>query len=74
MSYPGNPTVPHQHSGDGAIAVGGVGGVIVMGPSGIIEQTNVLGNIPTPIFGKNITISGTPSGIKRPQTLRASRR
>lgn len=74
MSYPGNPTVPHQHIGDGAIAVGGVGGVIVMGPSGIIEQTNVLGNIPTPIFGENITISGTPSGIRRPQTLRASRR
>ena len=74
MSYPGNPTVPHQHSGDGAIAVGGVGGVIVISPSGIIEQTNVLGNIPTPIFGENITISGRPSGIKKPQTLRASRR
>ena len=45
-----------------------------MGPSGMITQNNVLGNIPTPIFGENITISGTPSGVRRPQTLRASRR
>jgi len=74
MSYPGSPTVPHQHDGDGAIAVAGVGGAIIMGPSGMITQNNVLGNIPTPIFGENITISGTPSGIRRPQTLRASRR
>jgi hypothetical protein len=74
MSYPGNPTVSHQHNGDGAIAVGGVGGVIVMGPQGMIMQTNVLGNIPTPIFGENITISGTPAGIRKPQTLRASRK
>jgi len=47
---------------------------MVMGPNGMITQTNVLGNIPTPIFGENITISGTPAGIRRPQTLRASRR
>ena len=73
MSYPGSPTVPHQHSGQGAIAVGGVGGVMVMGPNGMIEQTNVLGNIPTPIFGENITLSGSPGGIKRPQSLRPSR-
>lgn len=73
MSYPGKPTVQHQHNGDGAIAVGGVGGVMVMGPNGMIMQTNVLGNIPTPIFGENAVISGTPGGIKKPQTLRPSR-
>lgn len=74
MSYPGNPTVPHQHDGDGAIAVGGVGGVMVMGPNGMIMQTNVLGNIPTPIFGENTVVSGTPAGVRNPQVLRGSRR
>lgn len=72
MSYPGSPTVSHQHDGDGAIAVGGVGGVMVMGPKGMIMQTNVLGNIPTPIFGENAVVSGTPSGIRRAQVLRPS--
>ena len=42
MSYPGNPTVNHQHSGDGAIAVGGIG-TIISGPSGIITEKYALG-------------------------------
>jgi hypothetical protein len=40
----------------------------------MIMQTNVLGNIPTPIFGEDTVISGSPAGIRNPQVLRGSRR
>lgn len=59
-------------NGDGAFAVSGVGGAIIMGPRGLITQTNVLGNkVGGVIFGDtsgpNATNpSGTPSGITLP--------
>jgi len=68
MSYPGNPTVDHQHSGDGAIAVGGIG-TIISGPNGIITQKRALGCIPTANFGENVIMSGTPAGVRKPQSL-----
>ena len=73
MSYPGNPTVSHQHNGDGCIAVGGIG-TIISGPNGVITQKYALGCIPTANFGENVIMSGTPSGVKKPQSLRGSRR
>jgi hypothetical protein len=69
MSYPGNETEEHSHSGSGCIASGSTG-TVISGPNGIITETNALGCIPTANFGTNIITSGTPSGIRRPQTLR----
>ena len=69
MSYPGNPTVDHQHSGDGTIAAGGIG-TVISGPNGIITERFAMGCIPTANFGENIIMSGTPAGIKKPQTYR----
>ena len=68
MSYPGSPTIDHQHDGQGAIAAGGIGSVI-SGPNGIITEKYALGCIPTANFGENVIISGTPAGVKRPQSL-----
>jgi len=71
MSYSGidqnNPL-----NADGSFAVGGVGGAIVMGPRGLIAQTNVLGNTPGVIFGETsgpnaVNPSGTPNGIRHAQ-------
>lgn len=69
MSYPGDPTVPHQHDGQGAIAAGGIG-TVISGPNGIITEKFAMGCIPTANFGENIIMSGTPAGIKKPQTFR----
>lgn len=68
MSYPGNPTVDHQHSGDGAIGV--VAGAIIMGPKGPTTQM-VLGNVGTALMGNTegpnaVNPSGTPSGVRLP--------
>ena len=68
MSYPGSPTIDHQHSGDGTIAAGGIG-TVISGPNGIITERFAMGCIPTANFGENIIISGTPAGIRKPQTL-----
>jgi hypothetical protein len=68
MSYPGNPTVQHQHGGQGAIAAGGIG-TVISGPNGIITQRFAMGCIPTANFGENIIMSGTPAGVKKPQSL-----
>jgi hypothetical protein len=68
MSYPGNPIIDHQHSGDGTIAAGGIGSII-SGPKGVITEKYAMGCIPTANFGENIIMSGTPSGIKKPQSL-----
>lgn len=70
MSYPGNPTVNHNHNGDGCIAVGGTTGTVISGPNGIITEVNALGCIPTANFGENIIMSGTPAGVRQPQILR----
>jgi hypothetical protein len=72
MSYPGSPEIEHGHDGSGAIAVGGVGGVIVMGRGGLITQTNTLGNIPDANFGDTsgpnaVNPSGRSSGIRHAQ-------
>ena len=69
MSYPGNETEDHNHSANGCIASGGTGAVI-SGPNGIISETTALGCIPTANFGTNVITYGTPSGMKKPQTLR----
>jgi hypothetical protein len=74
MSYPGNPTQEHTHTGGGVVAAGGTTGTVITGPNGVITETNALGCTPTANFGTNIIMSGTPSGIKRPQTLRGSLR
>ena len=68
MSYPGNPTVPHQHSGDGAIGI--VAGAIVMGPRGPVTQY-IIGNIGEALMGDTtgpnaVNPSGSPSGIRLP--------
>lgn len=70
MSYPGTNTEDHSHLGGGCIAAGGTTGTVISGPNGIISEKNALGCIPTANFGENIIMSGTPAGIKRPQTLR----
>ena len=70
MSYPGSPTEDHTHYGGGCIAAGGTTGTVISGPNGIITEKNAMGCIPTANFGENIVMSGTPSGIRRPQTLR----
>ena len=69
MSYPGNPTTPHQHDGQGAIAAGGIG-TVISGPNGIITERFAMGCIPTANFGDNIITSGTPAGVRRPQNMR----
>lgn len=69
MSYPGSPTVDHQHSGDGTIAAGGIG-TVISGPNGIITERFALGCTPEANFGENIIMSGTPAGIRKPQILR----
>ena len=66
MSYPGNPTISHQHSGDGAIGV--VTGAIIMGPGGPMTQAT-LGSIGEASMGETtgpnaVNPSGTPSGIR----------
>ena len=68
MSYPGNPTIEHEHSGSGAIAAGGIW-TVISGPNGIITERFAMGCIPTANFGENIILSGTPAGIRKPQTL-----
>lgn len=68
MSYPGSPAVDHQHGGEGAIAAGGIGSII-SGPNGVITERFAMGCIPTANFGENIIMSGTPAGIKKPQSL-----
>ena len=70
MSYPGSVEEDHTHVGGGVIAAGGTTGTVITGPNGIITETNALGCTPTANFGPNIIMSGTPSGIKKPQTLR----
>lgn len=72
MSYPGNPIEEHNHNSGGCIAIGGTTGTVISGPNGIITESNAMGCIPTANFGQNIISSGTPSGVKRPQTLRGS--
>ena len=74
MSYPGNPTEDHNHNGGGCIAIGGTTGTVISGPNGVITEINAMGCIPTANFGQNIISSGTPSGVKKPQTLRGSSR
>jgi len=71
MSYATSDQI-NPLNGDGSFSVGGVGGVIVMGPNGLITQPNVLGNkAGDVIFGEtggpnSINPSGTPSGITLP--------
>ena len=72
MSY--SSTDPNQSfNADGALAIGNVGGVIIMGPNGLITQKNALGNIDGDvIFGDTtgpnaVNPSGTSSGGKNPQ-------
>ena len=67
MSYPGIPK-EHQHNGQGCIAAGGIG-TIISGPNGIITERYALGCVPDANFGENIILSGSPAGIKRPQSL-----
>jgi hypothetical protein len=74
MSYPGNPTEDHNHNSGGCVAVGSTTGTVISGPNGVITEVSALGCIPTANFGENIISSGTPSGVKRPQTLRGSLR
>jgi hypothetical protein len=74
MSYPGNPTEEHSHIGSGCIAAGGTTNTVITNPNGTITENNALGCIPTANFGENVIVSGTPSGIRRPQTLRGSLR
>ena len=70
MSYPGSSPKEHTHTSGGVIAAGGVTGTVITGPNGIITERNALGCTPTANFGTNVIMSGTPSGIRRPQTLR----
>lgn len=77
MSYPGNTTTNHQHSGDGAIAV--VTGAIIMGNSG--PTTQFVGTIGQANMGEtngpnSVNPSGTPSGIRnaRQNNFRNTRR
>jgi hypothetical protein len=79
MSY--SSTDPNQTLGaDGAFAIGNVGGVIIMGPGGLITQINALGNIDGDVIfgdttGPNATNpSGTPSGGKQTQQNNFGRR
>ena len=72
MSY--SSTDPNQTlNADGALAIGNVGGVIIMGRNGLITQQNALGNIDGDvIFGDTtgpnaVNPSGTPSGGKHPK-------
>ena len=37
--------------------------------NGVITQKYALGCIPTANFGENVIISGTPAGVRRPQSL-----
>jgi hypothetical protein len=67
VSYPGIPK-EHQHNGQGCIAAGGIG-TIISGPNGIITERYALGCVPDANFGENIILSGSPAGIKRPQSL-----
>jgi hypothetical protein len=68
MSYPGSD-LTNPLNGEGALAVGGIGGAIIMGAHGLITQVNVLGNnAGIVIFGEtdgpnSVNPSGTPSGI-----------
>jgi hypothetical protein len=71
MSY--SSTDPNQSfNADGALAIGNVGGVIIMGRNGLITQQNALGNIDGDvIFGDTtgpnaVNPSGTPNGIRLP--------
>lgn len=79
MSY--SSTDPNQSfNAEGALAIGNVGGVIIMGSNGLITQVNALGNIDgDTIFGDtsgpNATNpSGTPSGGKQTQQNNFGRR
>ena len=40
-----------------------------VGPNGIITEKYALGCVPTANFGENIIMSGTPAGVRRPQSL-----
>jgi filamentous hemagglutinin family protein len=74
MSYPGNSVEDHSHEGSGCIAAGGTTNTVITNPNGIITENNAIGCIPTANFGENTIVSGTPSGIRRAQTLRGSLR
>ena len=72
MSY--SSTNPNETlNAEGAVAINSVGGVIIMGPNGLITNTNALGNIEGEvIFGDTsgpnaVNPSGTPSGGRHPQ-------
>jgi hypothetical protein len=71
MSYPGSEVEEHNHDANGCIASGSTG-TVMSGPNGIISETDALGCIPTANFGTNIITYGTPSGIRRAQSLRRS--
>mgnify|MGYP003336677902 FL=1 len=67
MSYPGSDS-NNPLNGQGAFAVGGVGGAIVMGKSGLTTQM-ILGNLDSAIMGDTtgpnaVNPSGTPNGIR----------
>ena len=73
-NYPGAPTVPHQHAGDGAFASGDIGGAIGTSPSTSDVGAN-LGNIATAQFGVTnganaVNPTGTPGGILAPEQAR----
>jgi hypothetical protein len=79
MSY--SSTDPNQTlSADGAFAIGNVGGVIIMGPTGLITQRNALGTIDGDVIFGDTTgpnannPSGTPSGGKQTQQNNFGRR
>ena len=72
MSY--SSTNPNETlNAEGAVAINSVGGVIIMGPTGLITQQNALGSIDGDvIFGDTtgpnaVNPSGTPSGGRNPQ-------
>jgi hypothetical protein len=71
MSYPGSEVEDHNHSSNGCVA-SAANGTVISGPNGIISEVNALGCIPTVNFGTNIITYGTPSGMKRAQSLRRS--
>lgn len=72
MSY--SSTNPNETlNAEGAVAINSVGGVIIMGPNGLITNTNALGNVEGDvIFGDTtgpnaVNPSGTPSGGRHAQ-------
>ena len=72
-NYPGNPTTPHQHDGQGAFASGDIGGATATSPTSNDIGAN-LGNIATPVWGasgpNSVNPTGTPGGILLPEQAR----